>query len=205
MALAPEIASFGDLNHQKGESGLTIIGGGLGAFPGRVLMCQNADGSGLVDVLTVGGPWSDTSIAGIGIPVAPNNAPGTVYAIVEREDLAWSQALSFTLSVGYPGVPNSRCIRPPSGGVWVVDPDAPSFCEVDFSDVLPTGVNLASVARTVPTGLTEQDAVTDTVGGRFALKLTGMQHASMHQIQLVATLSNAQTIAVTAPLRAFNG
>lgn len=98
MALAPEIASFGDGTHQQGETGLTIGGGGFGAFAGRVLMCQNADGSGLVDVLTVNGPWNDIEIAGIDIPASPNNAAGTVYAIVEREDLAWSQGFQFTLT-----------------------------------------------------------------------------------------------------------
>lgn len=98
MALAPEIASFGDGNHEEGETGLTASGGGYGAFPGRVLMTQNADGSGLVDVLTVNGAWSDIEIAGIDIPASPNNAAGTVYLIVEREDLAWSQGFAFTLA-----------------------------------------------------------------------------------------------------------
>lgn len=100
MALAPEIASFGDANHQASETGLTISGGGFGAFAGRVLMCQNADGTGLLDVLTVNGPWNDIEIAGIDIPASPNNASGTVYAIVEREDLAWSQGFAFTLAAG---------------------------------------------------------------------------------------------------------
>lgn len=98
MALAPEIASFGDGDHEEGETGLTASGGGFGAFPGRVLMCQNSDGSGLVDVLTVNGAWSDIEIAGIDIPASPNNAPGAVYLIIEREDLAWSQGFAFTLS-----------------------------------------------------------------------------------------------------------
>ena len=98
MALAPEIASFGDGNHEVGESGLAISGGGFGAFPGTVWMYQNANRSGLSDQLTVGGAWNDLAIAGIEIPASPNNSAGTVYLFVEREDLAWSQAFAFTLS-----------------------------------------------------------------------------------------------------------
>lgn len=115
MALAPEIASFGDASHEEGETNLSVLGGGFGAFPGRVLMCQNADGSGLVDVLVISGAWSDIAISGIEIPASPNNATGTVYLIVEREDLAWSQGFAFTLvAAGGGGV-----VLVPRGGFMV--------------------------------------------------------------------------------------
>lgn len=99
MALAPEISSFGDGNHQEGATGLTISGGGFGAFPGSAWIYQNADRTGLADQLTVGA-WNDIEISGVEIPANPNNDPGTVYLFVEREDLAWSQGFAFTLSVG---------------------------------------------------------------------------------------------------------
>ena len=95
---APEVASFGDADHQTGESGLAISGGGFGAFPGAVWMFQNADRTGLADQLTVGGAWDDLNIAGISIPASPNNSAGTVYLFVEREDLAWSVPFAFTLT-----------------------------------------------------------------------------------------------------------
>lgn len=97
MALAPEIASFGDGDHAGGETGLTITGGGFGAFPGSAWIYQNADRTGLSDQLTVG-TWNDIELTGVEIPASPNNSPGTVYLFVEREDLAWSQAFAFTLS-----------------------------------------------------------------------------------------------------------
>lgn len=97
MALAPEISSFGDGDHEEGETGLTIDGGGFGAFPGSVWMYENADRSGLSDELTVGA-WNDIQLTGVAIPASPNNSAGTVYLFVEREDLAWSQGFEFTLS-----------------------------------------------------------------------------------------------------------
>ena len=98
MALAPEISAFGDGSHEEGETGLTVDGGGFGAFPGSVWMFENADGSGAADELTVAGAWNDIQIAGVEIPAAPNNAPGTVYLRVLHENLAWSQGFQFSLS-----------------------------------------------------------------------------------------------------------
>lgn len=99
MALAPEIASFGDGDHQQGETGLTISGGGFGAFPGNAWIYQNADRSGLSDQLIVGA-WNDIELSGVDIPASTNNGPGTVYLFVQREDLAWSQGFQFTLAAG---------------------------------------------------------------------------------------------------------
>lgn len=97
MALAPEIASFGDGNHQDGETGLTILGGGFGAFPGSAWIYQNADRTGLSDQLTVG-TWNDIELSGVEIPATPNNAAGTVYLFVQHESTEWSQGFQFTLS-----------------------------------------------------------------------------------------------------------
>jgi hypothetical protein len=97
MALAPEIASFGDANHEAGETGLAIAGAGFGAFAGTVWMYQNADRTGLADQLTASG-WTDMQISGIEIPASPNNGAGPVYLFVEREDLAWSVPFAFTLA-----------------------------------------------------------------------------------------------------------
>lgn len=97
MSLAPEVSSFGDGNHAAGESGLSIDGGGFGAFPGSAWIYQNADRSGLEDQLTVGA-WNDIQLSGVAMPASPANSAGTVYLFVQREDLAWSQAFQFTLA-----------------------------------------------------------------------------------------------------------
>jgi hypothetical protein len=103
VALAPEIASFGDGNHTVGETGLAISGAGFGAFAGTAWMYQNADRTGLADQLTVG-TWTDMQLGSVDIPASPNNSAGTVYLFVEREDLAWSVPFAFTLSEAGGGV-----------------------------------------------------------------------------------------------------
>lgn len=96
MALAPEIAAFGDGAHDMGETGLSVDGGGFGAFPGTLWMFENADRSGAADQLTIGG-GNDLQLTGVEIPASPNNSAGTVYLAYQREDLAWSQSFAFTL------------------------------------------------------------------------------------------------------------
>lgn len=96
MPLAPEIASFGDGSHVQGESGLTINGGGFGAFPGEAWIYTNADRTGSSDQLTVGS-WNDIELSSVSIPGTTANPAGSVFLFVKREDLAWSQAYAFTL------------------------------------------------------------------------------------------------------------
>lgn len=115
---------------------------------------------------------------------------------------------SFSLSdveQAYPEVPASRSISLPSGGVWAVDPDVPSFCEIDLSAVLPSGVTLSSVSYTIPAGLTKADEMIDMDAGKCAVKIGGVSHAMTYQVAVLATLSNLDVIAITAPLRCFNG
>jgi hypothetical protein len=116
MALAPEIASFGDGNHQIGATGLSIAGGGFGAFPGAAWIYAAADRSGAADQLTVG-TWNDITLSGVEIPASPNNVAGTVYLFVMREDLAWSQAFTFTLSAAGAGSVSNAPVR--CGGMMV--------------------------------------------------------------------------------------
>jgi hypothetical protein len=105
----------------------------------------------------------------------------------------------------YPDVSLSRSIRLPAGGVWVVDPDVVSWCEIVWDAALPDGVTLVSVSYTLPNGLTEQDTSIETALGKSAIQVSGAAHGSTSQVAAVATLSNAQTMACTAPLRCFNG
>lgn len=96
MPLAPEIRAFGDANHESGETGLTIDGAGFGAFPGAAWLFENPDRTGLSDELVVGN-WNDIQLTGVDIPAVTNNAAGTVYLFVMREDLAWSQGFAINL------------------------------------------------------------------------------------------------------------
>jgi hypothetical protein len=105
----------------------------------------------------------------------------------------------------FPGVAASRKITLPSGGVWLVDPDAESFCEVDWSGVIDPGATLSSVAYTLPASLTQVAARIDANAGRSIIKVSGVRHGVTYQIQAVATLSTGQTLPLTAPLRGFNG
>ena len=93
---APEISAFGDGTHDAGETGLTVDGGGFGAFPGSLWIYENANRTGNADQLTIG-TWNDIGLTGVEIPASPNNSNGTLYLFVQREDLAWSQGFSFTL------------------------------------------------------------------------------------------------------------
>jgi hypothetical protein len=106
--------------------------------------------------------------------------------------------------IPYPSVADSRSIRLPLGGVWLVDPDTPTYCEVRWSGVLPTGLTLMSVAYTLPTELTQVDAAISTAEAKSALLVSGVTHASAFQILATATLSNGSQIQFTAPLLGFN-
>jgi hypothetical protein len=96
---APEVNAFGDGAHNAGETGLTIGGGGFGAFPGSAWIYENSDRTGVSDQLTVLG-WNDIELSGVDIPASPANSSGTRYLFLQREDLAWSNAFAFTLTAG---------------------------------------------------------------------------------------------------------
>ena len=112
---------------------------------------------------------------------------------------------AFDADAEYPTIHASRTIALPSGGVWIVDPDVDSFCEVDWSGSLPTGAALSSVQYTLPNGLTNTSARIDTDVGKSAIQVSGVSHGRTYQIAIVATLSDDSTIELTAPLRCFNG
>lgn len=104
----------------------------------------------------------------------------------------------------YPEVAASRQIRLPAGGIWIIDPDVPAWCEVDWSAIIAEGVYLSSVAYSLPAAITADDTAIDADAGKWAIHVDGTTHAGMHQIPLTATLSNAQTLSLIAPLRVFN-
>lgn len=105
----------------------------------------------------------------------------------------------------YPEVAVSRQIRLPAGGIWIIDPDVPAWCEVDWSGAIPSGVTLASVSYNLPSGLTADDTAIDVDEGKWAIHVDSVIHGGMYQVPVTATLSNAATMQLIAPLRSFNG
>ena|SRR3990167_4654706 len=93
---APEVSAFGDGDHDPGATGLTVDGGGFGAFPGSVWIYENDDLTGNADELDVNS-WNDLQL-NVDIPGSLTNTAGTRYLFVQREDLAWSNAFAFTLA-----------------------------------------------------------------------------------------------------------
>ena len=111
MPAAPFLSpgTFGDGDHEEGETGLAVsgqeLGGGVAPELGTLRMYANADRTGAVDVLTYSS-HNNNGIAGIAMPASPNNNPGTVYLVWERYgDGAFSNALAFTLSAVGGGMP----------------------------------------------------------------------------------------------------
>lgn len=133
---------------------------------------------------------------------------GFVGSFVKRISITLAGTLASAGAVSTPnypvGIPDSRIIRLPAGGVWVIDPDVPAWCEVDWLGVIADGVTLSSVAYTLPSAITADDTSIDADLGKWAIHVDGTTHAGTHQIQLTATLSNAETISLIAPLRVFN-
>lgn len=114
MAGNPFITSFGDDDHEEGETGLTVFGQDFGQFAGELWMFANADRTGAADELTVGA-WSDLQLSGVEIPASPNNSTGTVYLAVKTENLDWSSPVfeySFTLSAASGGGGGAGAYRP---------------------------------------------------------------------------------------------
>ena len=97
---APEISVFGDGDHQIGESGLTIDGGGLGAFPGSAWVYQNSNRSGASDELVIG-TWNDIELSGVDIPGSALHIkdikPGADTESLCQVDRGYQRAFKFVL------------------------------------------------------------------------------------------------------------
>lgn len=201
MALAPEISAFGDGDHVEGETGLTIDGGGFGAFPGSVWMYESADRTGEADELTVGA-WNDIQLTGVEIPASPNNSAGTAYLFVQREDLAWSQGFEFTL--GDAGALPTGIEYDINGSyIPLIGPDATTVFTPSWADELPVGVTLSSVVHTLPSPLIKGGE--SSTAATSSVRIGGARHGNTYLIQCAATLSNGETINRQFPLRCFNG
>ena len=123
MPLAPEIYAFGDNVHLVGETGLTVEGAGLG-FTGELWMYGGPNRTGAADQLIIGGPVTDTTLSNVSIPGTPNNVPGQVYLVYEREDLAYSLDYPFNLALT-----NTYVLTAESGAFTITGTDADLIAE----------------------------------------------------------------------------
>jgi hypothetical protein len=86
--------------------------------------------------------------------------------------------------------------------VVLFNPSDNAFVTFDWSDVLPSGVTLSSVAYTLPAPLS---GVPGPISGTLSqIKLTGAVHGDIYQIAGAATLSNTENINRVFPVRAIN-
>lgn len=86
--------------------------------------------------------------------------------------------------------------------VVLFNPADNAFVTFDWSDVLPAGITLTSVAHTVPAPLAKANEATNTP--RSQVKVRGAVHGAIYQIAASATLSNGENINRVFPIRAIN-
>jgi hypothetical protein len=140
---------------------------------------------------------------GAPVPLVLPDADGTIDA-ADRAVLGQAYPLDMAPSPEYPTtIAASRRIRLPLGGIWLVDPDAPEFCEIDWRGLLSAGVTLVSVGYVLPPGSRLLDQPIDNAG-RSAIRVSGLTHAALFDIQCTALFSNGVTSLFVAPLRGFN-
>ena len=100
--MTPELLTFGDGDHQIGESAVIITGLHFGVFPGNlgaVWISDNADigAAGNTDKITTFNSWGNQYID-FDMPDPMNNTPGARFAFVLNDTGDWSFTFPFTLS-----------------------------------------------------------------------------------------------------------
>jgi hypothetical protein len=85
--------------------------------------------------------------------------------------------------------------------VILVDPSDIVVISFDWTDALPTGVLVASVAHSVPSPLTLVFEATVPEDSLSTAKISGMLHGGTYQVQATATLDNGETINRAATIR----
>jgi hypothetical protein len=86
--------------------------------------------------------------------------------------------------------------------VILFNPSDNAFVTFDWSDVLPAGVTLSSVAYTLPAPLTK--GAESSSGAQSQVKISGAVHGDIYQIAGAATLSNTEVVNRVFPVRAIN-
>ena len=73
----------------------------------------------------------------------------------------------------------------------------------DWTDAVPTGGTLSTVAHTVPTGLTLVSQSNDDTTS--SVRISGGTHGRTYQVMAAATMSNGEVINRPLVLTVFNG
>lgn len=186
---APDISAFGDGSHDLGETGLTVDGGGFGAFPGSLWIYENANRTGAADELTIGA-WNDLQVTGVEIPASPNNVAGTRYLFLQREDLAWSQGFEFTLQSSA-GVSGDISEAAAADATFTAVANAAAAIEAGLS----AGESWAAIAA-AEAGL--------TAGVDLDVTLAGETQAAQQAAWLAGTEAAAQFIAAVSALSSLS-
>lgn len=92
-----------------------------------------------------------------------------------------------------------------AGIILCKDPDVALMVTFDWSSLLSDGLTLTSVTHNVPDPLTASNQDTDTDEGTSQVDISGGAHASMHTVEIRATLSSGQIVVRNWPIRVFNG
>lgn len=88
--------------------------------------------------------------------------------------------------------------------IALVDPGDNASITIDWSDGIGTAA-LASVAHSLPSGLTLVSQSTDTEAGTSAFRFTGWQHGQTYSVECVATLDTGEVLNRNLTVRCFNG
>lgn len=87
------------------------------------------------------------------------------------------------------------------GNLYVKAPTEELIFTFDFSNEVPAGVSVSSVAIPTPTGLTLSGKTDDLPNKTSKVLVAGGTHGSVYEVTATATLNNAEKIVQSFTLR----
>lgn len=88
--------------------------------------------------------------------------------------------------------------------IVVADPDDSNWYMFDWADSIPTGEALDTVTYTIPASLTNLAEVVDVVQKKSYVRISGIKHAEIYQIEADATTNGATAMVGKGLIRGFN-
>lgn len=85
--------------------------------------------------------------------------------------------------------------------IFLTDPDTSIDVPFDWNSVIGSGVTLASVVHTVPTGLTKGAETTNTGAATSKVRISGGSNGVLYVVEAKGTLSSGEVVAKRAPVR----
>ncbi|HRC61642.1 MAG TPA: hypothetical protein PLX85_00275 [Dehalococcoidia bacterium] len=90
------------------------------------------------------------------------------------------------------------------GQPFLIDPTAGLIYTFDFSDEVPAGVSVTAIAIVAPAPLTTSGKTDDLPNKQTRVLISGAIHGQTYQVEATATLSNGETVPLSATLRGWN-